>query len=76
MYFPPTQRHSPKRNVLPTQPMRDDAARREIARVAAQVEELRRDVQVQFTRIAQIQADLDEIKKLLRAQKPPGPNTR
>jgi len=69
MYFPPMHRHAPRRNVLPTQPLRDDAARKEVARVAVQVEELRRDVQVQFTRIAQIQADIDEIKKLLRTLK-------
>ena len=71
MYFHATHRHAPKRNVLPTHPLRDDAARREIARLSAHVEELKRDVHVQFTRIAQIQADLDEIKRLLRAVKPP-----
>jgi hypothetical protein len=71
MHFPPMHRHAPKRNVLPTHPLRDETARREIARLSAQLDELRRDVQVQFTRIAQMQADLDEIKRLLRGLKPP-----
>lgn len=71
MFFHPTHRHAPKRNVLPTHPLRDETARREIARLSAQVDELKRDVHVQFTRIAQMQADLDEIKRLLRALKPP-----
>ncbi len=69
MYFPPTHRHLPRRNVLPLQPIRDDAARREVARLAAEVEQLHRDMQIQFTRIAQMQADLDEIKKLLKRSK-------
>ena len=66
MYFPPTQRHLPQRNVLPLQTSRDDTARREVARLAAEVEHLRHDLGIQFTRIAQMQADLDEIKKLLK----------
>jgi hypothetical protein len=66
MYFPALHRHLPRRNVLPLQPVRDDAARREVARVAADVEQLRRDLQIQFTRIAQMQADLDQIKRLLK----------
>jgi hypothetical protein len=66
MYFPALHRHLPKRNVLPLQTMRDDAARREVARVSAEVDQLRRDLQIQFTRIAQMQADLDQIKKLLK----------
>ena len=65
MFFPGRHRHAPKRNVLPTQPIRDEAARRQIAELAAQVEALSRDVKVQFTRTAQLQTDLDEIKKLL-----------
>jgi hypothetical protein len=34
--------------------------------VAAEVEQLRRDLDIQFTRIAQMQADIDEIKRLLK----------
>jgi uncharacterized membrane protein len=49
--------------------MRDDTARREAARLAAEVEHLRRELQIQFTRIAQMQADLDEIKALLKRSK-------
>ncbi len=67
MYFPPTHRNAPKRNVLPTHPLRDDAARRQVAELAAKLEELRRDMKVQFTRTAQLQAELDEVKQLLRA---------
>ena len=66
MYFPSTERHLPRRNVLPLQTIRDDAARREVATVAADVEELRRELKIQFTRIAQMQADIDEIKKSLK----------
>ena len=66
MHFPATHRHLPRRNVLPLQTIRDEAARREVARVAAEVDQLRRELQIQFTRIAQMQADIDEIKKLLK----------
>ena len=66
MYFPTTHRHAPKRNVLPTQPLRDDAARRQIAELSALVEELRRDLKIQFTRTAQLQTELDEIKARLQ----------
>jgi uncharacterized membrane protein len=66
MYFPPTHRHLPRRNVLPLQPIRDETARREVARVVVEVEQLRRDLEIQFTRIAQMQADIDEIKRLLK----------
>ena len=66
MYFPTLHRHLPRRNVLPLQPVRDEAARREIARVSAEVDHLRRELQIQFTRIAHMHADLDEIKKLLK----------
>lgn len=45
MYFPATHRHLPRRNVLPLQTVRDDAARRQVARMAAEVEQLRRDLQ-------------------------------
>lgn len=69
MYFPPTHRHLPRRNVLPLQTIRDETARREAARVAADVDQLRRDLQIQFTRIAQMQADIDEIKRLLKQSK-------
>ena len=69
MYFPATHRHLPRRNVLPLQTIRDDTARREVARAAAEVEQLRRDLQIQFTRIAQMQADIDEIKRLLKRSK-------
>jgi hypothetical protein len=65
MYFPVRSRHAPKRNVLPTQPLRDDAARRQIAELVVQVDELRRELKIQFTRIAQLQADFDEVKQLL-----------
>ena len=58
-------RHFPKRNVLPTQPLHDEAARRQIAELAAIVDELRRELRVQFTRMAQLQAELDEIKQAL-----------
>jgi uncharacterized membrane protein len=66
MYFPAIHRHLPRRNVLPLQTVRDDAARRQVARVSAEIEQLRRDLQIQFTRIAQMQADIDEIKRLLK----------
>ena len=55
--------------MLPLHSTRDETARREVARVAAEVEHLRRDLQIQFTRIAQMQADLDEIKRLLKRPK-------
>jgi hypothetical protein len=42
MFFPPTQRHAPQRNVLPNGSSRDTTARREIARLSALVEELKR----------------------------------
>jgi hypothetical protein len=66
MNFPTIHRHAPKRNVLPTHPLRDEAARRQIAELSATLEELRRDQKIQFTRIAQLQSELDEIKTLLQ----------
>jgi hypothetical protein len=68
MYFPLMYRYAPKRNLLPTQPRQDDVARREVARLSAQVEQLQQDLKVQFTRIAQLQADVDQIKKLLTSK--------
>ena len=65
IFFPVRSRRAPKRNVLLTQPLRDDAARRQIAKLVVEVDELRRELKIQFTRIAQLQADLDEIKQLL-----------
>ena len=74
MYFPTTHRHAPKRNVLPTYPLRDEAARRQVAELSAHVEELRRDQKIQFTRIVQLQTELDEIKALLqRRSRRPSP---
>jgi len=66
MYFHTTHRHAPKRNVLPTHPLRDDAARRQIAELLALVEELRRDLKIQFTRTAQLQTEVDELRALLQ----------
>jgi hypothetical protein len=66
MYFPPTQRHAPQRNVLPDGPSRDNTARREIARLAAVIEELQREIRTQFTRMANLQAEVDEVKQLLK----------
>jgi chaperonin cofactor prefoldin len=55
--------------VLPTAPLRDDAARREIARLAALLEELQREIRTQFTRMAQMQAELDELKRVMQETK-------
>jgi hypothetical protein len=66
MYFATIHRNAPKRNVLPTHPLRDEAARRQIAELAANVEELQRELKIQFTRTAQLQTELDEIKALLQ----------
>jgi len=67
VYFPPSRRHLPKRNtILPTGPQRDDTARREIARLVVLVEDLQREMRTQFTRIANLQAELDQMKRLLQ----------
>lgn len=70
MYFSPVQRHTPKRNVLPLEPFRDDTARRQLARLTADLDELRREMQIQVTRSGQLQAELDEIKRLLKTLQP------
>jgi hypothetical protein len=49
--------------------MRDDAARREIARLSALVEDLQREIRTQFARIAQMQAELDELKRATQDKK-------
>jgi molecular chaperone GrpE (heat shock protein) len=66
MFFPPTQRHAPQRNVLPNGPSRDNTARREIARLSALVEELKRELRTQFTRMADLQAEVDELKQRMK----------
>ena len=69
MFFPP-QRHAPQRNVLPNGPSRDTTARREIARLSALVEELQRELRTQFTRMAALQAEVDELKTRLKKNVP------
>jgi hypothetical protein len=66
MFFPPTQRHAPQRNVLPNGSSRDTTAWREIARLSALVEELKRELRTQFTRIADLQAEVDALKQALK----------
>jgi hypothetical protein len=70
MYFARTQRHSPKRNEFPISPTRDETARRHLARMAVDLEDLRRQMEIQVTRSGQLQAELDEIKQLLKSLKP------
>jgi tetraacyldisaccharide-1-P 4'-kinase len=70
MFFPPTQPHAPQRNVLPNGPSRDNTARREIARLIAMVDELEREIRTQFTRMAHVQAEVDELKQLIKKDRP------
>ena len=66
MFFSATQRHAPQRNVMPNGPSRDSTARREIARLSALIEELRRELRTQFTRMADLQAEVDELKQRVK----------
>jgi hypothetical protein len=66
MFFPPTQRHAPQRNVLPNGSSCDTTARREIARLSALIEELKRELRPQFTRMADLQAEVDAVKQAVK----------
>ena len=64
MLFSTTHRHLPRRGAHP--PLRGDAVtREEFTRLAATIHSLQRDQEIQFKRIAQIQAELDDLRKLL-----------
>jgi hypothetical protein len=61
MYFPAIQRHLPKSPL----PKGEHALRAELTLVATRLLKLEREQETQFRRIAQIQLELDEIKRLL-----------
>ncbi len=62
MYQAPIERHLPKSPL----PGRDRAVRAELTHVSTRLLKLERDQEIQFTRIAQIQQELDDIKRLLK----------
>lgn len=62
MYLAALERHLPK---SPLQ-RRDQAMRAELTHVATRLLKLEREQEVQFKRIAQIQQELDDIKRLLK----------
>lgn len=62
MYFQPLQRYLP-RSPLPKTPA---GMRAELTHLAAELLKLEREQQVQLQRIAQIQQELDDIKRLLK----------
>ena len=59
MLFPGVHRHLPKSPLR----KRDDAVRAELTHIATRLLKLEREQEVQFKRIAQIQADIDELKR-------------
>ena len=61
MLFPGAQRH------LPKSPLRkgDSAIRAEMTHISTRLLKLEREQEVQFKRIAQIQHELDEMRRLL-----------
>jgi len=61
MLFPGVQRHLPKSPLR----KRDHALRAELAHVSTRLLKLEREQEIQLKRIAQIQHELDEIKRLL-----------
>ena len=62
MMFPPVQRHLPKSPL----PRRDKAIRAELTHFASRLLEIERDQQIEFRRIAQMQQELDDIKRILK----------
>jgi hypothetical protein len=60
--FAPIHRH------LPRSPLsrRDKALRAELTHLGAAIVKIEREQEIQFRRIAQIQQDLDEVKRLLK----------
>jgi hypothetical protein len=63
MLFSTTHRHLPRRGPHP--PLRGDAVtREEFIRLSAQLQALQREQEIQFKRFAQIQHELDVLKKL------------
>ena len=62
MLFGPVQRSLPRSPL----PKRDPALRAELAHLATQVLKLEKEQEVQLKRIAQIQQELEEIKRLLK----------
>ena len=61
MLFPSVQRHLPKSPLR----KRDHAVRAELTHVATRLLKLEREQEIQFKRIAQIQHELDELRRLL-----------
>lgn len=62
MYFSPVERHLPKSPLA----KRDNAVRAELTALSTSVVKLEREQEVQLRRIAQIQHELDDIKRLLK----------
>jgi hypothetical protein len=62
MFFAPVQHHLPKSPLR----KRDQAIRAELTHASTRLVKLEREQELQFQRIAQIQQELDEIKRLLR----------
>ena len=62
MYLAPIERHFPKSPLS----RREHAVRAELTHVSTRLLKLEQEQDVQFRRIAQIQQELDEIKRLLK----------
>jgi len=61
MLFPGVQRHLPKSPLR----KRDSAVRAELTHLSTRLLKLEREQEIQFKRIAQIQHELDEIRRVL-----------
>jgi len=61
MLFPGVQRHLPKSPLH----RRDETVRAELTHLSTRLLKLEREQEVQFKRIAQIQHELDEIRRVL-----------
>jgi hypothetical protein len=70
MLFPARHRYHPRTQQDTERARRDAAFRAELADLITRVSALEREQQLQFKRIAEIQYQLDEIVRLLKASVP------
>jgi hypothetical protein len=67
MYFAPVQRYLPRSRPGTGPTSKTDALlRAEVTQLTTHVQRLEQDQQIQLKRIAEIQRDLDEVRRLLK----------
>jgi hypothetical protein len=70
MLFPTRHRFLPRDNQHASSSKREAALRAEVSELRAHMETMEKEQQIQFQRIAEMQRDLDEIKRRLKPTPP------